>query len=70
MRKRLQDELLKLRKDVHKDEQLHGMRKKTRAISDIFIAAHKRLKRRGTMDSFQGHREKGVLYKRENIYWM
>ena len=29
--------------------QLSGIRKKTRAVDDVFIAAHKRLKRRGSL---------------------
>jgi hypothetical protein len=50
--------------------QLSGIRKKTRAVDDVFIAAHKRLKRRGSLAPFQGHREKGMLYKREVTYWL
>ena len=59
-----------MQKNETENPQLRGTRGKTRAVDDLFIAAHKRLKRRGSLEPFQGHREKGMLYKREAIFWL
>ena len=60
----------KLRPLLKKDccDNYRMSRGSVRRKSDLIIAAHKQLKRRGEMKPFRGHRDPKKLYKKELMF--
>jgi hypothetical protein len=69
-RAKLQNEILKQKKDQKKGNEYGPLAsiKKGFFEKDVLLMAWKMLKRRGSLQPFQGHRDRRALYKRESVF--
>jgi hypothetical protein len=64
----LQNEILKQKKEQKKGACLGRLHKNGLFEKDLLLMAWKMLKRRGSLQPFQGHRDRRALYKRESLF--